>query len=298
MLRGNSGNLSGQPQSISSQPSISDLYRATPESAGLDLCATTYTVLTPEMGMQALPTGIYGPLPYGSVELLLGRSSTTMKGLLIAPGIIDSDFEGEIKVMAHSPRTITAIPAGQRIAQLILLPTIATGKTKTERKRGTAGFGSSDVYWIQQISDQRPELTLEIQGRKFKGILDTGADISVIAASQWPENWPKQVALSMLQGIGQSHNPEQSSAFLSWKDEEGLSGIFQPYILPNLPVNLWGRDIMSNMGVFLYSPKSTITQQLLSQGPYPNQGLGKHNQGITQPLQVKGKRDRKGLGHF
>nr|XP_015107999.1 endogenous retrovirus group K member 7 Pro protein-like [Vicugna pacos] len=298
MLRGNSGDLSGQPQSVSSRPSISDLYRATPGSAGLDLCATTYTVLTPEMGMQALPTGIFGPLPPGSVGLLLGRSSTTMKGLLVAPGVIDSDFEGEIKVMAHSPRMITAIPAGQRIAQLILLPTLTVGKNKSNFKRGTAGFGSSDAYWVQQISNQRPELTLEIQGKKFKGILDTGADISVIAASHWPEHWPKQVALSMLQGIGQSHNPEQSSAFLSWKDEEGHSGIFQPYILPNLPVNLWGRDIMSNMGVFLYSPNPTISHQLMSQGLYPNQGLGKHNQGIIQPLQVIGKRDRKGLGHF
>lgn len=58
--------------------SIQELLRATPGSAGLDLSSTAYTVLTPEMGMQALPTGVYGPLPQGTVGLLLGRSSITL----------------------------------------------------------------------------------------------------------------------------------------------------------------------------------------------------------------------------
>lgn len=61
--------------------SVLDLARATPGSAGLDLCATSYTVLTPEMGPQALPAGVFGPLPIETVGLLLGRSSWTMKGL-------------------------------------------------------------------------------------------------------------------------------------------------------------------------------------------------------------------------
>ena len=80
------------------------------------------------MGMQALPTGIFGPLPKNTVGLLLGRSSTTMKGLLVAPGVIDSDYMGEKKIMAHSPQGITVIQSGQRVAQLILLPTIPVGK--------------------------------------------------------------------------------------------------------------------------------------------------------------------------
>ena len=53
------------------------------------------------MGMQALPTGIYGPLPKGTVGVLLGRSSSTIQGILVAPGVIDADFEGEIKVMTY-----------------------------------------------------------------------------------------------------------------------------------------------------------------------------------------------------
>ena len=131
-----------------------------------------------------------------------------MKGLLVAPGVIDSDYMGEIKIMAHSPQGITVIQSGQRVAQLILLPTIPVGKAiKQER-------GSSDAYWIQAINKQRPELLLYIQEKPFKGILDTGADVSVISQKHWPDEWPKQVVISILQGIGQSHDPEQSSTFL------------------------------------------------------------------------------------
>jgi hypothetical protein len=42
---------------------IFELIRATPGSAGLNLCSTTHVVLTPEMGVQTLPTGVCGPLP-------------------------------------------------------------------------------------------------------------------------------------------------------------------------------------------------------------------------------------------
>lgn len=149
--------------------SVQDLYRATSGSAGLDLCAASYTVLTPEMGVQALPTGVHGPLPPGTMGLILGRSSSTIKGLFIAPGVIDEDYTGEIKIMTHSPSTISVIQSGQRIAQLILLPYARTGHTATSTQRGTEGFGSSDLYWVQAIKAQRPELTLTVNGRKLTG---------------------------------------------------------------------------------------------------------------------------------
>lgn len=51
--------------------------------------------------------------------------------------------------------------------------------------------------------------------------------------------------MTQLQGIGQSQSLEQSIDELIWKDEEGHEGTFRPYIVPQLPVNLWGRDVMS-----------------------------------------------------
>ena len=48
---------------------------------------------TASSGMQAFPTGACEPLLKGSVGLLLGRSSITLQGIFVAPGLIDTDFE-------------------------------------------------------------------------------------------------------------------------------------------------------------------------------------------------------------
>ena len=141
MLRGDAKSDHIGDASGPKRKTVAELFRTTAGSTGLDLSSSTYTVLTPKMGMQALPTEIFGPLPKNTMGLLLGRSRTTMKGLLVAPGVIDSDYMGEIKIMAHSPQGITVIQSGQRVAQLILLPTIPVGKA-VKRERGSRCFGS------------------------------------------------------------------------------------------------------------------------------------------------------------
>ena len=58
--------------------SIQDLFRETQGSAGLYLTSYIHMALTPEEGIHAHHMGVYGPLPKGTVGLLLGRSSSTM----------------------------------------------------------------------------------------------------------------------------------------------------------------------------------------------------------------------------
>lgn len=200
--------------------------------------------------------------------------------------------------MTHSPLNISVIPAGTRIAQLIILPRVKIGKNRQSQKRGDRGFGSSDAYWVQEIKKDRPVLQLKINGKSFQGILDTGADVSCIAVEHWPASWPMRCTNTDLQGIGQSHSPKQSSNLLSWQDEEGHQGIFQPYVVPGLPVNLWGRDIMSNMGVYLFSPSTQVTQQMFDQGLLPGQGLGTEGQGREEPVSPTPNLQRAGLGYF
>ena len=143
---------------------IQNLVRVTPGSTGLDLGSSTYTELTPEMGVQALPMGVYGPLPPGSVGLVLGRSNSLMRGLIVAPGIIDLDFTGEVKIMMSSPYQISVLQPGQRIAQILLIPVMNTANKSKRAICGAEGFTSSDAYWIQKISKDRPELNLWING--------------------------------------------------------------------------------------------------------------------------------------
>lgn len=250
------------------------------------------------MGVQVLPTGVFGPLPPKTVGLLLGRSSSIVKGIHVSPGVIDEDFTGEIKIMTHSLTSISVIPVGTCIAQLIILPRLNIGKNKQSLKRGDQGFGSSDAYWIQEIKKDRPVLLLKINGKNFQGLLDTGADVSCISAEHWPSSWPTCPTNTNLRGIGQSQSPLQSTDFLTWQDMEGHQGTFQPYVLPGLPVNLWGRDVMSKMGVYLYSPSSQVTQQMFNQGFLPSQGLGSGGQGRREPVSPNPNIKRTGLGYF
>ena len=57
---------------------VSDLWRAIANSAGLDLCSTSHVVLTPETDAQVLGTGIYGPLPAETFGLILGKANAVL----------------------------------------------------------------------------------------------------------------------------------------------------------------------------------------------------------------------------
>jgi hypothetical protein len=74
------------------------------------------------MGVQLIASDFKGPLPKNTVGLLLGHSSAAIKGLIIHPGVIDPDYEEEVKIMVSSPRGVSAISPGDRIAQILLLP--------------------------------------------------------------------------------------------------------------------------------------------------------------------------------
>ena len=99
-------------------------WRATKGSAKWDLSSTSRLVLTPQMGVQLIDTDFKGPLASDTVGLLIGRSSTTLKEIRIHPEIIDPEYTGVVKVMAESPKGITVISPGDRIAQLIVLPSL------------------------------------------------------------------------------------------------------------------------------------------------------------------------------
>ena len=153
---------------------------------------------------------------------------------------------------------------------------------------------------------ERPQLELIIDGKSFNGILDSGADVSILSLQSWPKKWPLESSTATLQGIGQA-SPKKSAKILKWQDNESHEGYFQPYVLPGLPVNLWGGDVLSEMGAVLTTqptpppPASQIMQQLGWRSP--GQGLGKNLQGQLQPVTPDKQitrllGDQSGLGHF
>jgi hypothetical protein len=78
-----------------------------------------------------------------------------------------------------------------------------------------------------------------------------------------------------------------------WRDEEGHSRLFIPYVLDNLLVNLWGRDVLTDKGVISCSPNSMVSHQMFQQGYNPLRGLGRYQQGRLHPVQSLGM----GLGY-
>lgn len=87
------------------------------------------------------------------------------------------------------------------------MPRTEINNPAVKGRRGTKGFGSTDICWTQLIPSDKPYMTLMIQGRTFIGLIDTGADISVIAKQYWPHNWPLTDSDVPIKGVGQARFP-------------------------------------------------------------------------------------------
>ena len=124
--------------------------RATEHAAGWDLYSSVKEIV---------PAGCYSIIPCGfSIEIPLGyegqvrpRSGMAAKmgiTVLNAPGTIDSDYRGEVKViLINHGFSDRIIDAGDRIAQLVISPVqpvaMVEVDTLDETARGDGGFGST-----------------------------------------------------------------------------------------------------------------------------------------------------------
>lgn len=142
----------------------------------------------------------------------------------------------------------------------------------------------------------RPTLQLVIEGRHFTGILDTGADKSIISSSWWPKSWPVIKSSHSLQGLGYEASPTVSSRTLMWQSPEGQKGKFTTYVLP-LPVNLWGRDILQDLGLTLTNEYAHQAVEIMKRMGYKEgKGLGRKEQGRLNPISQESNTGRQGLG--
>ncbi|MDR0625111.1 MAG: dUTP diphosphatase [Holosporales bacterium] len=127
---------------------------ATPCSAGADLFAANEDDIVIKAGCRELiPTGIAIDIPEGFEGQIRSRSGLSAKfGVCVfnAPGTIDSDYRGEIKiVLANFGENDFVVTNGMRVAQLVIAPhqkvewEITEDLGKTERDSG--GFGSTGL---------------------------------------------------------------------------------------------------------------------------------------------------------
>jgi dUTP pyrophosphatase len=125
--------------------------RAYAGDAGLDLAACDRFELGP--GERAVVgTGLAVAIPDGHAGFVQPRSGLAARhGLSVvnAPGLIDSGYRGEIRVVLLNTdlREAFVVEPGMRIAQLVVLPVPELELVETdelpESERGVHGFGSS-----------------------------------------------------------------------------------------------------------------------------------------------------------
>ncbi len=119
-------------------------------AAGMDLRAAEAMTLKP--GARCLmPTGLAIALPQGFEAQVRPRSGLAVKHgvtVLNAPGTIDCDYRGEVKVpLINHGQDDFVILRGDRIAQMVIAPVTRARwdevEALDETKRGAGGFGSS-----------------------------------------------------------------------------------------------------------------------------------------------------------
>ena len=125
---------------------------ATELSAGLDLKASISEPVTlAPLGRELIPTGLYIELPQGTEAQIRPRSGLAAKSgitVLNAPGTVDADYRGEIKVILVnlSDKEFVVNP-GERIAQMVVAryEKIEWEETDSleDTERGAGGFGST-----------------------------------------------------------------------------------------------------------------------------------------------------------
>ena len=131
-------------------------FQATAGAAGLDLCAAVpedAPMIIAPGDHDIVPTGISLGLPEGYEAQIRPRSGLAAKfavTTLNAPGTIDADYRGEVRVILinHGKASFT-INRGNRIAQMVIapVPRIAMIETNSldSTERGAGGFGSTGV---------------------------------------------------------------------------------------------------------------------------------------------------------
>lgn len=136
------------------------------------------------------------------------------------------------------------LPAGVPLAQAFLLP-----KDFPEMMPA-----NPTAFWVQLMGANKPivNCTLFSKGEKIRrlGMLDTGADVSLIAKSEWPSDWELELTSGLISGIGRVATSWRSKCNVVIGGPEGKMVTVRPFVI-QAPITLWGWDVLSQWGVSL-----------------------------------------------
>ena len=131
---------------------------ATDGDAGADLVAAEPVTLAPAGGRALVATGMAIAIPLGYAGFIQPRSGLAYRNgvtCLNTPGLIDSGYRGELKVLLINtdPTEPFEISRGDRIAQLVIQrvehATFVDVDELEDSRRGEGGFGSTGVSSVE-----------------------------------------------------------------------------------------------------------------------------------------------------
>ena len=128
----------------------------TVDAAGMDLAAALgpgETLVLQPFARALVPTGLVVQIPHGYEGQVRPRSGLAVKSgitVLNAPGTIDADYRGEVKVpLINLGSEAFVVTHGMRIAQVVFAPVVQMRPVEAtmldETERGQGGFGSTGV---------------------------------------------------------------------------------------------------------------------------------------------------------
>jgi dUTP pyrophosphatase len=156
--------ISGERRRVETDPSIRICLlhpdavvptRAYFNDAGFDVASLIETEVTSD-SISRVATGIEVEVPKGYYVRVAGRSSSTWRGLVVHESILDAEWQGELFVCAHAVGDPIRVCAGERIAQLILVPVapaiidLRVRSAPPMNGRGRNGVGSSGRQGLPQ----------------------------------------------------------------------------------------------------------------------------------------------------
>ncbi|MBP3367482.1 MAG: dUTP diphosphatase [Treponema sp.] len=136
------------------KPGASVPVYQTAGAAGADVCAFLESPVILRKGGRALiSTGLSFEIPPGYEMQVRPRSGLALKNgvtVLNAPGTIDSDYRGELKILlANFGSEDFTVSSGDRIAQLVIAPVVSASfvlsSSVSRTERGSGGFGSTGL---------------------------------------------------------------------------------------------------------------------------------------------------------
>ncbi|RMC16699.1 hypothetical protein DUI87_06639 [Hirundo rustica rustica] len=176
--------------------------------------------------------------------IVIGACKHTPLEIEILPGTLVNN-PGRLVLWLRCAHPPTYLAKGQIIAQMI--PTRGP-KVPSETLM---------VCPVQAITEERPRVACEFsvggEALKITGLLDTGADVTVVPTKNWLSHWALQNVAGHVQGVGGLQLAKQSKSMVQIKGARGQLANIRPFLL-DYKEPLLGRDLMSQWGVTIDIP--------------------------------------------